>query len=176
MSMQKNSRVLTYNQAKEDRCWCTIGQHRDSLSPEEVWWPWRLCQHIIDMVTLQYAHTRPKKRIGSPVCSDVRDFSRKCRKPKLCCRTAPLEWSSHMSVGLICPWHFLLENENVFNCSRHQRLVTVAFRCCVKIFLLTFFRCINSNYHQWWDKKKKSEVQQTAITYWNDNCYPPEYY
>jgi len=30
------------------------------------------------------------------------------------------------------------QTENVFNCLRHQRLVTVAFRLCVQIFWLTF--------------------------------------
>jgi len=38
---------------------------------------------------------------------------------------------TYMSVGLICPWTLLPETENAFNCSRHQRSVTVAFRRCV---------------------------------------------
>jgi len=42
----------------------------------------------------------------------------------------------HMSVGLICPLsligpYLLSETEIVFNCSRHLRLVTIAFTRCV---------------------------------------------
>jgi len=42
----------------------------------------------------------------------------------------PLAW---FVVG-----HVPLKTENVFVCSRHQRLVTVVFRCCVQINLLTY--------------------------------------
>jgi len=42
------------------------------------------------------------------------------------------------------------ETKNVFNCSRHQRLVTFAFRCCVQTFVLSYiisfpfcFQCID---------------------------------
>ena len=45
-------------------------------------------------------------------------------------RTCPSTW---FVIGRLAP-----QTENVFNCSRHQRLVTVAFRCCVQIFLLTY--------------------------------------
>jgi len=56
-----------------------------------------------------------------------------------CCRTTPLQQSSYS-----CPstWsvlgHLPPQIKNVFNCSRHQRLVTLAFRCCVQIFFLTY--------------------------------------
>jgi len=49
----------------------------------------------------------------------------------------PCLWNNILTNG-IDPWldlsldsFFLLETENVFNCWRHQCLVTVAFRCCV---------------------------------------------
>ena len=127
----------------------------------------RLCQHIIDMVTFQYAHTT-KKRITWPVCSDVRRVSEKVQKTQ----TLLPDSTFGMVFTHVCRLdsflgHFLLETENVFNCSRHQRLVTVAFRRCVKIFLLTFFRCINSSYHKWWHKKEKwSATDSNNILKW----------
>jgi len=42
------------------------------------------------------------------------------------------------SVGLICRWTRSAKTENVFVCSRHQRLVTVVSRRCVQINLLTY--------------------------------------
>jgi len=56
-----------------------------------------------------------------------------------CCQTTPLEQNSYACAST---WfvlaHLPPQTENVFNCSTHQRLVTVAFRCCVQIFLLTY--------------------------------------
>jgi len=42
----------------------------------------------------------------------------------------------HMSVDLICPR--TSATTNVCNCSRYQRLVTLAFSSCVQMFLLTY--------------------------------------
>ena len=56
-----------------------------------------------------------------------------------CCLTTPLEQSSYtyLSTRFVLG-HLPRQTENVFNCSRHQRSVTVDFRCCVQIFLLTY--------------------------------------
>ena len=56
-----------------------------------------------------------------------------------CCQTMPLGQSSYA-----CPstWfvlgHLLPQIENVFNGSRHQRLLTDTLRHCAQIFLLTY--------------------------------------
>jgi len=56
-----------------------------------------------------------------------------------CCRTTPLEQSSYTRPSTWCVLgHFWPQTEHVFNCSRHQRLVTVVFRRCVHILLLTY--------------------------------------
>jgi len=55
----------------------------------------------------------------------------------------PCLWNS---LPTQCPstWfvlgHHPPQNENVFYCSRNQRLVTVAFSCCVQIFSLTYLK------------------------------------
>ena len=56
-----------------------------------------------------------------------------------CSRTTILERSPSSSPSAwFVVGHVLPKTENVFVCSRHQRLVTVAFRCCVQINLLTY--------------------------------------
>jgi len=49
-----------------------------------------------------------------------------------CCRTKNLEQSAYTTPSAwFVTWQFLPKAENVFCCSRYQRLVTVAFRRCV---------------------------------------------
>jgi len=57
-----------------------------------------------------------------------------------CCRTTPLEQSSYKcrSTWFVLG-HLPPQTENVLSCSRHQRLVTLAFRRCIQIFLTYLF-------------------------------------
>ena len=81
----------------------------------------------------------------APSASIIRQFQAHCHLYQFTswirafAAAGPRHWNSLPSTWFVLG-HLPPQTENVFNCSRHQRLVTVAFRRCVQIFLLTYLR------------------------------------
>ena len=76
-----------------------------------------------------------------------------------------------MYVDLIFLGHLLPQTENNFDCSRHQRLVTIAFRRCVHIFLLTYLLILIHFEHI-----RSISVDLQSTFYWSPQGHTRPYY
>jgi len=80
-------------------------------------------------------HSVAASSLNNRHCSDAVRWRSSIR----CCQTTPLEQSSYTRPSTWFVFgHLPPQTVNVFNCWRHQCLVTVACRRCVQIFLLNY--------------------------------------
>jgi len=135
-------------------------------------WHHRICQMIASWFTSPGAVIHDHQTLS--VHYHLHQFT-SWRWSFLCCRTTPLEHSSYT-----CPpsWfvfaHIPPQTKNVFNCSRHQHLVTVAFRRCVQTFLLTYkfidvvFVVTAGKCREWRVRRSREKV----VDCWTLGCEP----